>query len=309
MHMELQKFGNSKRGRLGSSSEQAESEQVTGIEISGLDLTVSEDRALSALQVLLDRTGYKGNRPGEPLHSDTFQGTLPQLAVSYSDFFDAYGLEPGRNGHHKQEQEALGALRSLAETDRRICYTRHKFKGSERVSDVVVWTGPIIVIGYLDVYHDITNDEAARVQAGEDRPGRKSGFVVTFTSLFVDQIETFHVLKPTRLHQEILQLHRGKRTPRALYLFAQWLITLDKTPFKIRREKLIETLRLDDLWFRQRRKAYVKACIKDAIETALTLHYLEDWQEDESGMFTFELNPQRCKRVEAKRRRALPEPG
>ena len=307
MHAELQKFGSSKRDQQISLWEQADAVQVTGTEVSGLDLTVSEDKALSALQILLDRTGYQGNRPGEQLHTETFQGTLPRLAVSYSDFFDAYGLEPGsRDGHHKQEQEAKEALRSLAETKRRVCYTRHRYKGTERRSDVVAWTAPIIAVETVDVYRDLTDDEAARVQAGEDRPGRQSGFVVTFSSLLVEQIETFHVLKPTTLHQEIRQLHKGKRTPRAFSLFVEWLLTLDSTPFRISREKLVQRLNLDDLYTRQRRKAYVEKQIAEAIETALALHYLTDWQQDGTGMFTFHLNPERCKREEAKRQRALP---
>ncbi len=308
MHAELQKLGSSKRDQL-SLWPQAEGVQVTGSEVSGLDLTVSEDKALSALQILLDRTGYEGNLPGEPLHTETFQGTIPRLAVSYSDFFDTYGLEPGsRDGHHKQEQEALEALRSLAETKRRVCYTRHRYKGTERRSDLVAWTAPIIAIETVDVYRDLTDDEAARVKAGEDRPGRQSGFVVTFSSLLVEQIETFHVLKPTTLHLEIKQLHEGKRTPRALSLFVEWLLTLDRTPFGISKDKLVTTLRLDDLYFRQRQKARVEKQIAEAIETARVLGYLTDCQQDGTGMFTFHLNPERCKRVEAKRRRTLPDP-
>lgn len=311
MQMELQKLGSSKREEQLSLWEQAEDVQVTGTEVSGLNLTVSEDKALSALQILLDRTDYKGNRPGEELHTETYQGKLPRLAVSYSDFFDAYGLKPGRTGHHKQEQEALEALRSLAETKRRVYYTRHSYRGTgknrRKVSDVVVWTAPVISLETVDVYRDLTDDEAARVQAGEDRPGRKSGFVVTFSSLFSDQIETFHVLKPTTLHQEIRQLHQGKPAHRTLSLFVEWLLTLDKTPFNIGREKLVERLRLSDRYFRQRQKDRVETQISDAIETALALHYLTDCQQDATGMFTFHLNPERCTRVQAKRRRALPE--
>ncbi len=88
----------------------------------------------------------------------------------------------------------------------------------------------------------------------------------------------------------------------------EWLLTLDRTPFGISRDKLVTTLRLDDLFFRQRQKARVEKQIAEAIETALALGYLTDCQQDGTGMFTFHLNPERCKRVEAKRRRALPEP-
>jgi hypothetical protein len=310
MQMELQKLGSSKREEQLSLWEQAEDVQVTGTEVSGLNLTVSEDKALSALQILLDRTDYKGNRPGEELHTETYQGTLPRLAVSYSDFFDAYGLKPGRTGHHKQEQEALEALRSLAETKRRVYYTRHSYRGTgknrRKVSDVVVWTAPVISLETVDVYRDLTDDEAARVQAGEDRPGRKSGFVVTFSSLFSDQIETFYLLKRTDLHEQIKQLQ--PRASRAVSLFVEWLPTLDQSPFCINKETLIEKLWLHDLYHRQRRKSYVEKQLQQAIETALTLGYLTDWHQDATGMFTFHLNPERCKRVEAKRRRALPQP-
>lgn len=310
MHLEQQKLGSSTRDQQLSLWEQAEDVQTTGTEVSGLNLTVSEDKALSALQILLDRTDYKGNRPGEERHTETFQGTLPRLAVSYSDFFDAYGLKPGRTGHHKQEQEALEALRSLAETKRRVYYTRHSYRGTgknrRKVSDVVVWTAPVISLETVDVYRDLTDDEAARVQAGEDRPGRKSGFVVTFSSLFSDQIETFYMLKSAALHQEINQL-KGKRTSASLIPFMVWLLTLDKTPFPISKEKLIEKLWLHDQYHRQRKKDRVEKQISDAIETALALHYLTDCQQDATGMFTFHLNPERCTRVQAKRRRALPE--
>lgn len=308
MHLERQKLGSSKREEQLSLWEQAEGVQATGTEVSGLDLTVSEDKALSALQILLDRTNYNGNLPGEKLHTETYQGTLPRLAVSYSEFFDAYGLEPGRTGHHKREQEALEALRSLAETKRRVYYTRRRYKGKEVHYDVVAWTASIIAIETLHVYRDLTGDEVARVQAGEDRPGRQSGFVVTFSSLFIDQIETFHFWKSTTLHEEIRQLRKGKRTTPTHIIFHVWLLTLDRTPFKISKDKLVTTLRLDDLYFRQRQKARAEKQIAEAIEVALELKFLTGWQQDATGMFTFHLNPERCTRVEAKRRRALPEP-
>lgn len=308
MHLELQKFGSRRRDEEMQSREQAEGVQGTGAEHTGLKLSVPESRALSALQILLDRTGYKGNLAARSLSSPSFQGLVPRLRFTYSDFFEAYGLDPGsRTGHHKQEQEALQGLRSLAEEKRRVCYLRHSYKGMgknrRKVSDVVVWEGSLLSVESVGLYRDLPEEEAARVQAGEDRPGRSSVFVVTFSSLFIDQIETFHVLKPTQLHQEIRQLHGGKRVPVAVFLFVDWLLTVDVNPCKIGREKLIEKLRLEDLYYRQGQKARVEKQLQQAIATAMALSYLKDWQQDGSGMFTFHLDPERCRRVSSKHRR------
>lgn len=308
LHLELQKFGSRKRDERMQSWEQAEGVERSGAELTGLELSVTESRALSALQILLDRTGYRGNLAGRPLSSPSFQGLVPRLRFTYSDFFEAYGLDPGsRDGHHKQEQEALQGLRSLAEKKRRVCYTRHSYRGTgknrRKVSDVVVWEGSLLSVESVGLYRDLPEEEAARVRAGEDRPGRSSVFVVTFSSLFIDQIETFHVLKPTQLHQEIRQLHGGKRVPVAVFLFVDWLLTVDVNPCKIGREKLIEKLRLEDLYIRQRRKTHVERVLRVAIDTALALKYLTDWEQDGNGVFTFHLSPERCRRVSSKHRR------
>lgn len=312
MHLELQKFGRSSRKPQTGLFDQQQDLQGTDVEVTGLDLSVTEDQVLSALQQLLDKTGYDGNLPGEKRHTETYQGTLPRLAVSYSDFFAACGLEPGRTGHHKQEQDMLKALHSLAEPKWRVCYTKHKYTGAgkskQRRSDVIRWTGPLLTLEQVDYYQDLDDSERANVQAGQEGPPqqRQRGLVVLFSSLLVDQLKTFYLLKRTDLHEQIKQLQ--PRASRAVSLFVEWLPTLDQSPFCINKETLIEKLWLHDLYHRQRRKSYVEKQLQQAIETALTLGYLTDWHQDATGMFTFHLNPEQCKRVEAKRRRALPQP-
>jgi len=306
MHLELQKFGRSSREAQIGLFDQQQGLQGSGVEVTGLDLSVTQDQVLSALQQLLDRTGYDGNLPGEERHSETYQGTLPRLAVSYSDFFAACGLKPVRTGHHKQEQDMLQALQSLADPKWRVFYTRRRYTGKQRRSDVIRWTGPLLTLEQVDVYQDLDDEEANRVQAGEDRPGRKSGMVVLFSSLLVDQLQTFYVLRPTGLHQEIKELM--PRGPRAVSLFVEWLLTLNRSPFNISKEKLIEKLRLDDLYHRQRQKARVNKQLQEAIEMATKLEYLLDWQQDATGMFVFHLNPERCHRLKvgARAQGALP---
>ena len=58
------------------------------IEVTGLDLTESEDRTLSAIQKLLSKTDYKGNRPGKEIYSENYKwkGTLPVISMTYFEY-------------------------------------------------------------------------------------------------------------------------------------------------------------------------------------------------------------------------------
>ena len=62
MHAELQKFKDTQKTRQLMLGEGVEPDKIDqNIEVTGLDLTESEDRALSAIQKLLSKTDYKGN--------------------------------------------------------------------------------------------------------------------------------------------------------------------------------------------------------------------------------------------------------
>ncbi|OPZ76881.1 MAG: hypothetical protein BWY77_01801 [bacterium ADurb.Bin431] len=98
------------------------------------------------------------------------------------------------------------------------------------------------------------------------------------------------------LHNEIKQL-RGSRAPRAVSLFIQWLLTLDKSTWQVARETLIDKLRLSDLYHRQRQKARVDKQIQEALETAKELAYLLTYQEERPGVIKLTLNPERCSRI------------
>lgn len=300
MYAELRKFGQPREVRqlLLSEGYQEDSKELEEqqIEVSGLDLTIPEDRALSALQILLDRTGYGGNVPGQKVNSEGYKwrGTLPRLVMTYSEYLEAYGLEMREGQYYKgrQAQEAIKALERLTE-QRRIVYRRRHWKGKKQVSDVIVTKGPLILIH--KGYKDLEEEEADRVEAGEELPQRVSRLVIDFSPLLVDSVDRFYLIKPATLHQEIYALLGAKRVSRSISLFIQWLLTKNTTTVKIAKDKLADRLRLDGL-IRQRKRAKVEERIQEAIQVALELEYLLDCQEDPFGVLTFELNPDKMGR-------------
>jgi hypothetical protein len=302
MHAELQKFGQDQENRqliLGEDTD------TNSVDIYGLDLSVPEDKALCAIQILLDKTNYEGNLPGEIVQSSgwSFDGHLPRISITFSDYYEAYGLKPAKDGryHGRQAQEALDALKSLAET-RRISYKRKRYDKNRKklVYDVIRVNKPIISV--IEGYYDLEEQEAQQVIAGETLPEkRQTKLVIEVSPLLVDQIDSFYLLKPTSLHDEIKALYPGKRISKSVPLFLQWLLTLDIPEMKINRDTLAVKLRLDYL-IDQRKKSQLSKRILEALETAKELNYLLAFREEPTGLLVLSLNPERCKRLKAKRK-------
>lgn len=302
MYVELQKFKDSDKTRQLMLGETEGLELEASIDTSGLDLTVSEDRALHAIQVLLDKTGYKGNIPGETITSTAFkyQGLLPRLSVTYADYFEAYGLEIRGDQYYlgSQAQEAIQALKSLT-TTRRMSYVRRSWPGRGRGKraqiDVIRVTRPLITI--TEGFQDLTEEETAKVVEGGDLPEkRQTRLVIDISPILVDQIDTFYILKPTALHREIKQLLGGRRISRAVSLFLEWLLTKNTRTVKISKARLAERLRMDYL-LEQRKPTLLETRLQEAFQVAKELEYLLDYREDLTGVLVFTLNPARCKRV------------
>jgi len=298
LQAELQKFGRTKNDLqkwFPFMDIQPEGEMM---EASGLKLTERQAKALHAIQQLLDKTDYQGNRPGEDVQSQGFRwsGTIPRLAVAYADFFEAYGLTRGSGGSYSRHQrkEALEALKSLTEP-RLICYRRTKWKGKEKLYDVIRTNAPVIKI--LEGWKDLTESERQEVEAGGDVPGKRArGFIVEASPLLMDGIRTFYTLKPASLHREIQQLHQGKLYPRAESLFLEYLLTKNKHTVMVSLDTLAERLRLDK-YIRQRKRARAASIIRACLDTAKQLRYLLDFREEPGDLFVLTLNPERCRRI------------
>lgn len=304
MQLELQKFGDTTRGArqmLLSEAFGGDLAQDAPVEVTGLDLSETEDRAISAIQILAAGTDYKGNRPGGQQAGEEWKwpGTLPRLAITYSDYFEAYGLQRRERGDYydRQATEAIAALKSLTRP-RRIVYKRKRWDGQGKkrkpVFDLIVATKPLISI--LEGYKGLEQEEAAQVEAGQTLHHRTTMLVIDVGPLLVDGLADYFLLKPISLHQEI-RAHLGSRPiARAVSLFIEWLLTLDLPEIAISRDKLAMKLRLDSL-IQERKRSRIQERLLEAIQTAQELGYLLKWEEDAFGIYHFTLNPEKMGRT------------
>jgi hypothetical protein len=273
------------------------------------DASIPEWNAVTALQVLLSETGYKGNLTPKQAYSSSFafDGYLPRIRLEYKDYYRTYGLDK-RGGQYqgKQVEEALQALRSLAEKTRYIYYERKRQEGKKKVTDLIKHTGKLIELD--EAYVGLNDDELALARKGEDVPGKRHRyFVVTLSPLFVDQIETFFTLKHKHLYQELKALHPGKRIPASTIAFINLLGTIDLPEFRRKRNDLAYQLNLHK-YIENRRQADIDRLIQEAIDDALALGYLLKYEKkatiSKSITYYFWPNPERYSRVKKKQLQA-----
>ena len=302
MEVELQKFGKPKSSRQLLLGEDAD---IRGGAISyGLDLTKPQARALHAIQKLLDDTDYQGNLEGEEIRSIDFKwrGYIPTLSMTYTEYYEAYGLKPAGDGryHGAQTQQALEALKSLMTTSYQMVYKRKVPKGGKMIIEAIRVTAPIISsVG--EAFQDITEEELEQVTAGQELPDRRNTrIIITPSPIMLDRVhEGWYLLKPAGLHTEIQALYDGKRYPRAISLFIEWLLTLNRKEMKVNRTNLATILRMDSL-IKNRRRAEIDSRITEALEVAKRLEYLLSYEIQPTGRIDMKLNPERIKRIKSR---------
>ncbi len=301
MEVELQKFGKPKYSQL-LLGEDTDIQQ--GSLSYGLDLSDTQDRALHAVQKLLADTDYQGNLGGEERQSIDFKwrGHIPTLSMTYRDYYEAYGLKPAGDGryHGAQTQQALEALKSLALARYQIVYDRTVYRGGKKIIEAVRVTAPIISsVG--EAFQDITAEELEQVKAGQELPDRRNTkIIITPSPVMLDRIhDSWYLLKPASLHTEIQALYDGKRYPRAISLFIEWLLTKNKASFSIDKKKLAYILRMDSL-IRNRRKSEIDSRITEALEVAKKLDYLLSYEIQPTDRIDMKLNPERIKRIKSR---------
>ena len=157
------------------------------------------------------------------------------------------------------------------------------------------------LINLLEGYKDLEEREALAIREGQSNAQRVTRLVVEFSPLFVDAVDSFYLLKPVRLHQEIQDLTGKSRTSRAVSLFIEWLLTKNTKIVRINRDALASKVRLEYL-IKQRKPALIRQRLDEAFQAAKDLGYLLDYEEDDFGMMTFSLNPERCRRILVKKR-------
>ncbi len=310
MYLEQQKFKDSEKTKRQLSLVEAGLDALDlqdAVESSGLDLTVSEMKALHALGQLLSATDHKGNRPGKAAELETYKwsGGLPVLSFTRSQFFEAYGISRKGDGSYygHQADEALEALRSLLTDRRRLCVTRTTWSGSGKDRkarrEAVVYTGSLATMA--EPYSDLMEEELAALH-GEDVPRRSTSIEVVFGPLFVDGLESFYVLKPATGYKELQAARRPKRIRQADLLFADWLQTWSRQEVSISKDKLLERLRLDG-YVRRRKRRQAEAILQEVLDTAVAAGFLLKYEEKpgkwSEPVLHLKLNPEKIGRLRA----------
>lgn len=288
-----------------------------GSDVTGLDLSLTDQMALHGLAVLLAKTGYKGNvAPDNPI---TLLGDglpAPRIRITLPEFYEACGAK--RNKEGKYQGKAIMDLRralfdSLAQ-DQMLCFSQKYWdsRGHERVR---VLQGPVKLIRVTNFY-DLSKKEYEEIkdklQNGQVEHSKVREYIVTYHPLIIYEIDSFYSLIPVTLYQDIKKILPGYRG-RVVPLFIRFLLTLDrkvlkKGYFKISQEVLAQKLKLGYLLEPKRpgsgpqkrrlKEQELGRCFKVAKELGFLLDIKEEYTD--KLFYLFKLNPDKCPRLKLK---------
>lgn len=269
----------------------------------GLSLSLTENKALFALQKLLDKTNYKGNIDGRvatPENTFHYSGFLPRVQFTPAEYLDAYGLKRNTSGRGYQEfnsnerSEAMKALRSLADKKFKIIYERKRWDEKKKmVTDVIITESSLIQIVWgligLDAEEKKKWDEG---RFSETELMDRSTIAVEFAPILVDQIEGYFLLIPASFYEDIKAQVPAAKYSQYIPLFLEWLILQAeiqrraKTGWKIEinYKKLAEKLGMGKL-IRQRKNKEIRANLEECYDIAIKLGYIEK-ATTEDGRYT-----------------------
>jgi hypothetical protein len=274
-------------------------------EMAGLDLTVQEDRAVTALQKLLHATDYQGQKPTDTRYSQEWKRPIRALSISFTwpEFYEAYGLKRLATGRYsgKEAADARDALISLERPffiTFKLRYWEGEGKNRRERTDRAETLRPLITItkGYKGL--ELTEDAALDALDGhEERTGRATHLLVEVSPLLSYGIEDFYILKPNRLHEEIkLALGSKRNVSPSVHLFISWILTKNTTLVKATKKTLAERLRLSS-YIQHRKWKRLDEQLLECFHVAQELGFLEAWKEVAPTVMEFHLNAERCSRI------------
>ena len=265
----------------------------------GLSLSLTENKALFALQKLLDKTNYKGNIDGRnatPENSFRYNGYLPRVQFTPAEFLEAYGLKRTMTGRGYQEfnnnerNEAMKALRALADRKFKILYERKRWdKKGKDVTDVIITESSLIQIIWGLI--GLTAEEKKKWDDGcfsENELMDRSTVAVEFAPILVDQIDGYFILIPSSFYEDIKAQVPAAKYSQYIPMFLEWLILQAeiqrraKTGWKIEinYKKLAEKLQMKSM-IKKRNWIMVREQLKECYEVAVKLGYLEAYSTEE----------------------------
>jgi hypothetical protein len=293
IHLQLQKMGKSKEESEYILKEMNDP-NLNMVEVTGLNLTQLQHKAIHAIQTLLNDSNYKGNLPTVTKSNldFNFQGILPILKVTPSEFYEAFGCKKRKIGNKWQyssneTEQAMTALKKLYNERYVIYYRKTEFNKQNKPKHFTVKVHiPLIGLVKEDFLEDMNQSSFSKtieMKNGEVRdviqttPKRRLTHITMEVSpLFVDQINSFFVQKPRNYLVELKQKYPN--ASKYVYNFIEYILTqsaLQKTGIiKISRKKLAVNLRMDN-YIRNRKWSVIEETIEKCYEVALDLNYIK----------------------------------
>jgi hypothetical protein len=284
LHLQWLKFGEAEdptKPHLGdnvkddSVVKKARQKHITDI---GVKLTYAENRALFAVQKLLDDTGFRGNaRPVKLTNGNPYKmtGSRPVLEVKISEYLDAYGVRKGKSYRHIREysvsgrKSALAALESLAKKSFLLAYTREVYDKKKRG-----------VKSHRALVETV--DHLVAVKRLKRQP-----LVITPSPILFDQYDTYYMILPADLYTGVVVDKQ-----RSLVLFIEYLFyhyekqrAGDKTStYLITRhiETIAHAIGLGHL-ITSRQRGKLRATLSRYYELAVKEGYLRKYEVDAPG--------------------------
>lgn len=327
LHLETQKFGRKPRNVQETIENQntcvGSNKNSMKIEIIGLDFQPSHYHALNAIQKLLEETNYNGNIKGTYLsrysNSFKFEGTIPRIKFSRSDFLKAYGVTKFFSARNKMEfsgkesRIALEALYYLGTQPHLIISTRKRKEQGKEVVDRYQTVSPLLRI--CEGWEGLTPFENKSLDEGqilESLNGKHRGFVIEPCPLLIDQIDTYFVLKPANIYQEIKL--KFPNASKFAYTFIDWIVkeaTLKKmfesnkdkywpNKIEIGFESLVYALRMNS-YIKSRNWKRIDIALNRCVEIAISLGWLLQHESVEGKTIkrkeTFYLNKRKFEKI------------
>jgi len=333
LHLEKQKFGTRpapgkptvdeamkailRQDPLAINSINSADEATPAVTAIGLEIEERHNRAIEAIQKRLTKHNYVGNMEGryiEEPNSFQFSGYLPMLRIRVSEYLEDYGLQRMETSRGKLEfsgkhrEEALQALRELATTRFLLMYERKYWENGELKYDVIRTIRPLLVI--TEGWEALNRKERNAVADGQTSPEadeKLRWLGIEVSPIFVDQINTYFVLKPANWRQEITlhwtkndHLYKQIGTPSKYtfrfieYLFWQFREKSEANlPPVIKREweAMAYALKVSESSIK-RNKAQARGILRKCYRIAQEMGYLSDFDMGEEHD-TLTLNPDR----------------
>jgi len=325
MHLEKQKIGRRPKPSQDSifdSLDKKDKEKVEkyNIKIVGVDFTVSQNKALFTLQTLLNKTDQRGVSYKEaPTNSFDYQGYIPTLNFTISEYLDAYGVNKRESTRRKIEynsnerEEALKALRSLSENRYLLYYSKTYFNKeiNETRYKLIITPKPLITIS--EGYDNLTKTEHNTLTEGKETPEtnkKLTRLAVELSPIFVDQIENHYVLKPANIYEELKI--KAPRASKFTYRFIDYLFTtVAQRNSKYKRNKnwiieinylkLARDLKMES-WIKSRNWKQIRGSLDKCYDIAKELGYLISYNtitgKTVKEMERLALNPDKFYRAE-----------